>query len=234
MISSIYTDSNWILFILAVIIAYGLGDISGAQLISRSQGIDIKKEGSGNAGTTNVLRVLGIKSAGGTLAIDVFKGTAGVLIGNAMAGHWCAMLCFVAVVAGHIWPAAYKFKGGKGVATIFGAMLGLNWKVALLALLCVVIGVLVSRMMSMGGSVVAPALFLVFAGLTKAAQMPFDSWLLGAMVAPTPTSALLHSSTMVKAGVFLIIKLAPVLGWNIAGIMGYRKNEMYSVRMLYI
>jgi len=72
---------------------------------------------------------------------------------------------------------------------------------------------------SMGGSVVAPALFLVFAGLTKAAQMPFDSWLLGAMVAPTPTSALLHSSTMVKAGVFLIIKLAPVLGWNIAGIM---------------
>jgi acyl-phosphate glycerol 3-phosphate acyltransferase len=153
MISSIYTDSNWILFILAVIIAYGLGDISGAQLISRSQGIDIKKEGSGNAGTTNVLRVLGIKSAGGTLAIDVFKGTAGVLIGNAMAGHWCAMLCFVAVVAGHIWPAAYKFKGGKGVATIFGAMLGLNWKVALLALLCVVIGVLVSRMMSMGSIV---------------------------------------------------------------------------------
>jgi ech hydrogenase subunit A len=53
---------------------------------------------------------------------------------------------------------------------------------------------------------------LAFAGLTKAAQMPFNSWLLGAMVAPTPTSALLHSSTMVKAGVFLIIKLSPLLG----------------------
>ncbi|MDR3304796.1 MAG: NADH-quinone oxidoreductase subunit L [Clostridiales Family XIII bacterium] len=53
---------------------------------------------------------------------------------------------------------------------------------------------------------------LAFAGITKAAQMPFNSWLLGAMVAPTPVSALLHSSTMVKAGVFLIVKLSPALG----------------------
>jgi ech hydrogenase subunit A len=68
-------------------------------------------------------------------------------------------------------------------------------------------------------SVVVPAALLAFAGITKAAQMPFNSWLLGAMVAPTPTSALLHSSTMVKAGVFLVVKLAPVLGWNLAGIM---------------
>ncbi len=51
---------------------------------------------------------------------------------------------------------------------------------------------------------------LAFAGITKAAQMPFQTWLLGAMVAPTPTSALLHSSTMVKAGVFLLVKLAPL------------------------
>ncbi len=56
-----------------------------------------------------------------------------------------------------------------------------------------------------------PVAALAFAGITKAAQMPFHSWLLGAMVAPTPTSALLHSSTMVKAGVFLLVKLAPVL-----------------------
>ncbi len=57
---------------------------------------------------------------------------------------------------------------------------------------------------------------LAFAGITKAAQMPFQSWLLGAMVAPTPTSALLHSSTMVKAGVFLLLKLAPIFSVSLA------------------
>lgn len=73
--------------------------------------------------------------------------------------------------------------------------------------------------MGYGSYVVIPTAFLALAGIVKAAQMPFHSWLLGAMVAPTPTSALLHSSTMVKAGVFLVIKLAPVLGYNMAGIM---------------
>jgi len=79
----------------------------------------------------------------------------------------------------------------------------------------------------LGGAAVAlPVMLLAFAGMTKAAQMPFQSWLLGAMVAPTPTSALLHSSTMVKAGVFLLVKLSPLLGmtavsgggWNVPGI----------------
>jgi ech hydrogenase subunit A len=67
------------------------------------------------------------------------------------------------------------------------------------------------------GFTLIPAAALAFAGLAKAAQMPFSSWLLGAMVAPTPVSALLHSSTMVKAGVFLILKLATAFGGTVVG-----------------
>ncbi len=109
-------------------------------------------------------------------------------------------------------------------ALIMNLLGGLGFAVGIV-ILGLIFGTLeLDMMLSIGtvyGDLIAiPAAFFAFAGITKAAQMPFNSWLLGAMVAPTPTSALLHSSTMVKAGVFMIIKLSPVLGMsNFAGIM---------------
>jgi ech hydrogenase subunit A len=75
------------------------------------------------------------------------------------------------------------------------------------------------RMIAAGPSaVMIPAVLLAFAGLVKSAQMPFCTWLTGAMVAPTPVSALLHSSTMVKAGVYLLLKVSPIINGTPAGI----------------
>lgn len=150
-------DAVWKI-VLAVIIAYALGNISPSIIQGKLHGIDIKKEGSGNAGTTNTLRVLGKKAAVITLVIDVLKGVAAVFIGNALAGEQAGYLCALAVFCGHIWPALYGFKGGKGVATAFGALLAVNWALGLSALAIVALGVIVTMKMSVG-SILGAATF---------------------------------------------------------------------------
>lgn len=148
--TAIYLSSPIWLMVLLVVIAYLIGNISPSILLAKAKGIDIKKEGSGNAGTTNALRVMGKKAGIITLVIDILKGVAAVVLGGLLAGQDVAMLCVVAVFCGHVWPAFYKFKGGKGVATAFGALMGLNPLVGLSALGVVAIGVLISRRMSVG------------------------------------------------------------------------------------
>lgn len=153
-------------FVIVIVIAYFLGNISPATLLARAVGKDIKKEGSGNAGTTNALRVLGKKAAMITLIVDIGKGFIAVKIGFAFAAPPAAMFCALAAFVGHIWPIVFKFKGGKGVAVAFGAILGVNWQLALLALAIVAVTVLLTRMVSMG-SVIAAISFPVLAWLLE-------------------------------------------------------------------
>lgn len=147
-------------FVLVIIIAYFLGNISPSILLGRARGVDIKKEGSGNAGTTNALRVLGKKAAVITLIIDIGKGFAAVQIGYLLSGAQAAMFCALAAFIGHIWPLLFRFKGGKGVAVAFGTILAINWQLALIALGIVALTVLITRMVSMG-SVIAAVSFPV-------------------------------------------------------------------------
>lgn len=135
--------------VLAVAAAYLIGNISPAIILGKLRGIDIKKEGSGNAGTTNVLRVLGKKAALITLAVDILKGFLAVRLGMLL-GYDTGAICALAVFCGHIWPCLYRFKGGKGVATAFGALLAINWIMALTALAIVAAGLFASKRMSVG------------------------------------------------------------------------------------
>ena len=149
---------NWKI-IISIIMAYLLGNISPSIILGKLHGIDIKKEGSGNAGTTNALRVLGKKAALITLIIDIGKGVLAVVIGKLIGGEAVGYLCALAVFCGHIWPCFYRFKGGKGVATAFGAILAVNWILGLSALGIVAVGVALSQRMSVGsllGSVTFP------------------------------------------------------------------------------
>lgn len=148
----------------ALLAAYFIGNISPAILIGRLHGIDIKKEGSGNAGTTNVLRVLGKKAAVETLLVDIFKGVAAVLLGRMVGTYfledpqWLAVLCCAAVLAGHIWPAAFGFRGGKGIATGFGALVTFQWQIGLGLLLIAVTGIVLSKRVSVGSVLAALSL----------------------------------------------------------------------------
>ncbi len=111
--------------ILTVIIAYLLGSISTGVVLSRLvSGKDIRAEGSGNIGTTNMLRVMGRKMALFTFAGDMLKGIIAVLIGKQLVGGELGGVLGVAgALFGHTYPVFFGFKGGKGIATGFGSLL---------------------------------------------------------------------------------------------------------------
>ena len=157
-----------IAYILDAIIAYLLGSISFSVIFSKKiAGIDVREEGSKNAGTTNVLRTVGKKAAALTLICDILKGVIALLIGYAISfitkdlnAALLVQIAGIFAIIGHTFPVFFKFKGGKGIATSLGILLLVNYQIGLICLVFWLIIVMFTRMVSLG-SIMAAILFPV-------------------------------------------------------------------------
>lgn len=114
-------------YVLIAVLAYLLGNVQFAIILSKFKyHDDIRNHGSGNAGSTNMLRVFGLKPGLITFAGDFLKGMLAVVVGRLIAGEMGAYIASLFVVLGHDFPAFMRFKGGKGVASTFGVAWMLN------------------------------------------------------------------------------------------------------------
>lgn len=155
-------------YFVVAIVAYLIGSISFSVIFTKKfAGFDVREKGSGNAGTTNVLRTAGKGLAAFTLLCDILKGVAAVLVAllvgemikaDANIRALLVQLAGIFVVIGHTYPIFFKFKGGKGVATALGVILIVNWEIGLICLVFALILIVLSRMVSLG-SITAAILF---------------------------------------------------------------------------
>ena len=150
------------------IIAYLIGSINFSVIISKKiAGFDVREKGSGNAGTTNMLRSVGKKAAAVTLVCDILKGVVAILIAliigkiiNSVDTSVLVQTAGIAVILGHTFPIFFKFKGGKGVATSLGVLIMSNWQIGLICLVFAILLIVLTQMVSVG-SIAAAILYPV-------------------------------------------------------------------------
>jgi len=152
-----------------IIFAYLLGSFSASIIVCRLMGLpDPRVHGSGNPGSTNVLRIGSKKAALFTLFLDIFKGSLAVLIAKMLTDSPVILASVtVAVFLGHLYPAFFKFRGGKGVATALGGLLALSWQVGLAfssTWLLIAFAFRYSSLASIVSAVLLPSFLLWFSG----------------------------------------------------------------------
>lgn len=163
--------------ILAVVLAYLLGSLSFAVIVSKFYGMDDPRTyGSGNPGATNVLRSGKKKAAALTLLGDALKGLVAVLLALVLQkplglANGTIAAVAVAVLVGHMWPVFFGFKGGKGVATALGVLLALS---PLTALVCLLVWLVVAFGFKV--SSLAALVATVFSPIAAVFLMPYGSW----------------------------------------------------------
>jgi glycerol-3-phosphate acyltransferase PlsY len=169
--------------IVKALLAYLIGSLVGSLLIGRLRGVDIRTMGSGNAGTTNMLRTQGRIAALAVLLIDLGKGwvATGLLAPLALPGippadpglrALLAAVCGLAVIVGHVYPLWYGFRGGKGVATFLGAVLGIDAGLALVMVLTWLVVVIVSGFVGLASMAGAGAVAAAIAARNSSQRAP--------------------------------------------------------------
>ena len=154
--------------VFVILAAYLLGSVAFSVLIARwVGGIDIRAHGSGNAGATNTLRVLGPGPAAAVFVLDVLKGVVSVLAAKWLVPGeaWAHMAAGLAAVAGHNWPVWFRFRGGKGIATTIGVVATLMFLPGLAAGIVGILAIVLTRYVSLGS--------LLFAGLLPLSVLLF-------------------------------------------------------------
>lgn len=153
-----------ILFIaLSAVLGYLIGSINSALVIGGVKGVDIRTKGSGNAGATNAVRVLGKKTGILVFFGDFLKGILACFVGFLLQKN--QIYAGVFAVIGHVFPIYYGFKGGKGISTILGTLLFLDWKIFLITGVWMLLFIGITKIVSvstLSGLLVALVLFAIF------------------------------------------------------------------------
>ncbi|MBX9845987.1 MAG: glycerol-3-phosphate 1-O-acyltransferase PlsY [Xanthobacteraceae bacterium] len=161
-----------VLIVIALIVGYLLGSIPFGLLLTKVAGTgDIRSVGSGNIGATNVLRTGRKGLAAATLIGDMLKGTVAVLLMHRLAGTNAGLVAGLGAVLGHVFPVWLGFKGGKGVATYIGVLIGVSWIVALMFGVIWALVAAVTRYSSLSGliaSALTPVLLYLGVGSKSA------------------------------------------------------------------
>lgn len=165
--------------VVLVAAGYLLGSIPTGVLLGRVVGRDPRKAGSGNIGATNVTRTLGKKWGAVTLVVDVLKGLLPTLYAARTGLPWLGPAVGLAATLGHCFPVWLRLRGGKGVATAFGAMAALTWPVAVVSALLWVAVAVVTRVPALGSL----AAIAAFVGLCAWDGQPAETQLLALLLA---------------------------------------------------
>ncbi len=164
-------ETSFTLLVLTATFAYALGSVPFGIVVVRVFGLgDLRQIGSGNIGTTNVLRTGSKPAAAATLLLDAGKGAVAVLIARSILGEDAAQIAGLSAFLGHLYPIWLGFRGGKGVATFLGILLALAWPVGIAACLTWLVAALVARMSSLSAllSALAVPVWAVVFGYSEA------------------------------------------------------------------